>query len=364
MFKITCLFIVLILIVSLGGCSSYTNEPPQITSTGQTEATGGIFYSYRVTFTDPDTVDDTVMFANYPTWLRPASDSIYGTPPDGPGDTSFQAIVYDGNAADTIAVSIRMIPSMVVYGDSRTGHDVHQLIVDSLMTVKPSAVFHTGDLVNDGRLAGDWAIFNDITADMRANTEFFPSLGNHEHQSQLYFDNFELPNNEQWYSVDRNYVHFICLNSCIETDTASEQYQWLQNDLAGISDTIRFVVAYFHHPPYSTGPHTEDEMGLRETWIPLFDQYSVDIVFNGHDHHYERSYCGGRFYIVSGGGGAPMRDQARQDPCSQLYLKKYHYCKLSVVDNRMIVKVFSIDEGQLDEFVIDKTPIPVDSPRS
>lgn len=341
----------------VGGCYSVTNEPPQIISATEIEATGGIFFSYRVTYTDPDTFDDTIMFENYPEWLTCEADSIFGTPPDGLGDTSFMAMVYDGNAADTSVVLIKMIPCMAVYGDSRTGHIIHQQVVDSMMTVKPAVVFHTGDLVNDGRIAGEWVIFNDITAEMRANAEFFPSLGNHEQQSQLYFDNFDLPNNEQWYSVDRHYTHFICLNSCIETDTASSQYQWLKSDLAAIEDSIRFIVAYFHHPPYSTGPHTEDEKGLRQTWVPLFEQYGVDIIFNGHDHHYERSYCGGRYYIVSGGGGAPMRDQVRQDPCSQLFLKEYHFCKVSVIGNRMIVKVYGIDKTIIDEFEINKDAI-------
>ncbi|MCK4236104.1 MAG: metallophosphoesterase [Candidatus Krumholzibacteria bacterium] len=51
----------------------------------------------------------------------------------------------------------------------------------------------------------------------------------------------------------------------------------------------RFIAAIFHHPPISTGPHTEDEMGLRKTIVPLFERYGVDVVFNGHDHIYERS---------------------------------------------------------------------------
>ena len=37
--------------------------------------------------------------------------------------------------------------------------------------------------------------------------------------------------------------------------------------------------------------------------VPLFEQYGVDVVFNGHDHHYERSYKDGVYYIVTGGGG-------------------------------------------------------------
>jgi predicted phosphodiesterase len=344
----------MICLAILGGCTSQKNTPPQITSEISVEATGGVNFIYHADYLDPDNFDDTIMFENYPGWMTADGDSIFGLPPYGFGDTGFDVIVFDGYAADTVHITVFMISTMVVYGDSRTGHEAHQSVVNAFMTLHPSVVFHTGDLVNDGRVQADWEMFNAITADMRAQTEFFPALGNHEHQSQLYFDNFELPGNEQWYSIERNYTHFICLNSCIQTDTLSEQYQWLKNDLADIGDSIRFTVVYFHHPPYSTGPHTEDEKGLRETWVPLFEQYGVDIVFNGHDHCYERSFCGGIYYIVAGGGGAPLYAQERTHPCSQVYLTEYHFCEISVVGNRMFIKVYDQNLNLIDQFSFRK----------
>ena len=32
------------------------------------------------------------------------------------------------------------------------------------------------------------------------------------------------------------------------------------------------------------------DKGIRETWLPLFDQYGVDLVLCGHDHDYERTW--------------------------------------------------------------------------
>ena len=181
-------------------------------------------------------------------------------------------------------------------------------------------------------------------------TEFYPALGNHEKQSQLYFENFELPGNEEWYSVDVNGIHFIIINSCVSLDLESEQYLWLEADLMQVADSIDFVAVVFHHPPFSTGPHTEDEKNLRESIVPLFVQYGVDIVFNGHDHCYERSYCWGIYYIVTGGGGAPLYDQTRLHPCSQLYLKEYHFCKLSTINSRLVVKVINNNDEIIDQY--------------
>jgi len=56
---------------------------------------------------------------------------------------------------------------------------------------------------------------------------------------------------------------------------------------------------------------------VQDALVPLFEQYGVDMVFNGHDHHYERTcpiragQCssaqeGGVVYYVTGGGGAPL----------------------------------------------------------
>ncbi len=97
-------------------------------------------------------------------------------------------------------------------------------------------------------------------------------------------------------------------------------------------------------------------MGLRQTFVPLFEQYSVDIVFNGHDHDYERSYCGGIYYFVAGGGGAPLRNQAREHPCSELFLKKYHYCKLSSINDSLIINVFDNNSFLIDRFALIVVP--------
>jgi Calcineurin-like phosphoesterase len=328
------------------------NIAPEITSPIMTEASGGIYYIYRAVVLDSDSPASSVRFSSYPSWLTPDNDSLFGTPPDALGDTSFLLIASDGSRADTALIQIKMNPAIIVFGDTRTGHNIHRQIVNLITQTKPSAVFHTGDLVSDGRFKSDWDTFNVIAAPILAHSEFYPALGNHEHQSKLYFDNFTLPGNEQWYSVEKNRTHFIILNSCITITPESEQYKWLVNDLSGIGDSIRFVVALFHHPPYSTGEHDEDEMGLRATLVPLLEKYGVDMIFNGHDHDYERSLCGGRYYIVAGGGGAPLRDQARTSPCSQLYLKKYHFCKLSMVDGRLIVKVYDNRAHLIDHYEI------------
>jgi len=326
------------------------NDAPVISRTDTSYAAASLYYLYQPDAVDPDNADLIVSFEHTPDWLSSQSDSVYGIPPATADDDSIIVIASDGELADTANVYLRFLPHLAVYGDSRTGHDAHTRVVAQIMAALPAVVFHTGDLVEDGTDPADWDMFNAITGDLRATAEFFPALGNHELQAQLFFDNFELPGNEQWYSVVRNRTHFIILNTCVDISPTSEQYLWLLNDLASVGDSIWFTAVLFHHPPYSTGYHTEDELGLRATLVPLFEQYGVDIVFNGHDHDYERSYCGDIYYIVAGGGGAPLRDQYREHECSQLFLMQYHFCRLSILPDRMYVRVIDDLGVTVDEY--------------
>ena len=242
---------------------------------------------------------------------------------------------------------------IVIYGDSRTGLKTHQKMVDEIIKIKPTIVFHTGDLVENSKIPDQWATFNEIISDLIKIADFYPALGNHENNSPLYFANFILPNNERWYSVEKDNLHFIVLDSNSDCSIGSEQYLWLEDDLQNIKENIKFVIAIFHHPPFSTGHHTEDEKGLRQTIIPLFEQYGVDIVFNGHDHDYERSLYHNIYYVVTGGGGAPLYGQARKSPYSQLFIKAYHFCKLSLINNQLIIEVYDINSNLIDRLVID-----------
>lgn len=134
----------------------------------------------------------------------------------------------------------------------------------------------------------------------------------------------------------------------------SRQYKWLESDLSSVSDKTKFIIVILHHPPFAGCPHPEDEKRLRQTVVPLFERYGVDVVFASHCHAYERVLYHNIYYIVTGGGGAPLHDQVRKSPYSQLFIKTYNFCKLSVIDNQLIVDVFDIDLNLIDRFKIEK----------
>jgi hypothetical protein len=129
-------------------------------------------------------------------------------------------------------------------------------------------------------------------ADLLCNTPVWPALGNHDWRvnpdSNFVFE-WALPNNEHYYSFDYGNAHFIALDSRdggLYDET--KQLEWLRADLeASMRATWRFV--YYHHP-YRTCTYKGDLVAMGDQLGPIFDQYRVDAVFNGHAHTYERLY--------------------------------------------------------------------------
>ena len=68
--------------------------------------------------------------------------------------------------------------------------------------------------------------------------------------------------------------------------------EWLRHDLATTRQD--WIVAFWHHPPYSKGSHDSDYEGelvdMREHVLPILEEHGVDLVLSGHSHSYERSF--------------------------------------------------------------------------
>jgi 3',5'-cyclic AMP phosphodiesterase CpdA len=238
---------------------------------------------------------------------------------------------------------------IVVYGDARTNHDIHRKIVGHILTFRPQAVFSTGDQVNDGRVLDEWVIFNEIISPIRKTSEFYPLLGNHERNADLYFKNFKLPGNERWYSVRKGPVLFLMLDSNWLIGPGSNQHAWIEKELQNIPRDVKFVAAVFHHPAISSGPYP-DEKNLQKRLLPLLEKYRVDLVFVGHEHVYERSFKDGITHVTTGGGGAPLHLKLRHNPYGQVFASVHHFCVLRVAGQTLEVRAYDTEMALIDEF--------------
>ena len=81
---------------------------------------------------------------------------------------------------------------------------------------------------------------------------------------------------------------------------------WLANDLAATDRD--WIVAFWHHPPYTHGSHNSDNptdsegkmKDMRENALPILELGGVDLVLSGHSHDYERSMLIDGHYGSSG----------------------------------------------------------------
>jgi 3',5'-cyclic AMP phosphodiesterase CpdA len=128
------------------------------------------------------------------------------------------------------------------------------------------------------------------------------SLGNHEIDSfsklEQFINHYGL--SKPFYSFDFLNVHFIALSTefSVESDmgkdglVGSSQYKFLVNDLsnAASNPNVHWIIVYFHKPMYASFNRHTAFISFRDTYHPLFQKYKVDLVLQGHNHVYERSY--------------------------------------------------------------------------
>ncbi len=163
------------------------------------------------------------------------------------------------------------------------------------------------------------AVF-DMYPSMLRKSVLWPTLGNHDTAGSStppaglpYFAMFTLPTmgevggmasgTEKYYSFDYANIHFICLDS-MSSDRSSTgpMATWLRNDLS--ATTQQWIIAFWHHPPYSKGSHDSDTdpilTAMRQNFLPILEDGGVDVVLSGHSHSYERSYLIDGHYGTSG----------------------------------------------------------------
>lgn len=192
---------------------------------------------------------------------------------------------------------------------------------------------------------------------------FFPALGNHDwnlgnvEAHQAYF---ELPGNERYWDMVRGPVHFFFVDSDSKepdgTTFDSIQGKWLQERLGASTSPFRIVL--FHHPPYSSGEHGNNQ-GMR--WP--FAEWGADLVLAGHDHGYERLFAQGIPYVVNGMGGADLRAIGAPLPESQVRFDGDHGAMLFEVDRLALTAQAVIGGAQIvDAFSIYSPDAPPSVP--
>jgi hypothetical protein len=273
--------------------------------------------------------------------------------------------------------------SFIAYGDTRSQVDGealqpdHGVVVDTMLakiralesTPFPIRfVLQSGDAVVRGTEGAQWNVsFSPVIEKLTrgGNVPYFFAVGNHDvtanaagdparalglHNTLAAMSRLMPPegsshrlNGYATYGFGYGNLFAIAIDSNIASDVT--QFEWVADQLEHLDRTrYRQVIAFFHHPLFSSGPHggvspglsagpaTEDNVerptaGMRSRYGPLFRRYHVRMTFSGHDHLFdhwvERYTDAGVSYrrddLVSAGGGAPIYTY-RGEPEIQAYL--------------------------------------------
>lgn len=194
-------------------------------------------------------------------------------------------------------------------------NNYNELLNIAMENSKPDFFALTGDIVNDSYADStpklqqwEWAITRQ--KEVMQNVPFMTTPGNHEAADNDYNSRFNLPVPKDGYSASGSYYsfdyqgsHFISLNTNdtvktvgFERGLSETQMKWLEQDLKDASASD-FIIVMMHKGIYDAGGHCsnlDSEDGdielIRNQLSPLFTKYNVDLVLQGHDHLYSRSY--------------------------------------------------------------------------
>jgi acid phosphatase type 7 len=265
-----------------------------------------------------------------------------------------------------------------VIGDTQNRNNPnHRPIVEQIISENPAFVINVGDLVSDWLNIADWEAFFRINTDLMRSTPYFTVLGNHDRQSEYYFNFFVLPGNERYYSFNYGAAHFIVLDVIgpyiSETDPPpiqgamqrfykagtkhwQSQMEWLKQDLEDAKNT-KYVFVFFHYPMYSANNKKDLPRDMRMHFGTIFQDYKVSAVFNGHNHNYHRAVAGNVTFVVTGVSGG-RQTMFSPEPESVKYLSGPTHMHVDVGQDKAKIHAIGLDGKAIDEFEVTARMTP------
>ena len=263
----------------------------------------------------------------------------------------------NGNAGSNAPLSLTLPNKkgnvrFLVIGDTGTGTNKQQQLAQIMLRYRETFPFEFVLMLGDNMYGGEKAVdykqkFENVYRPLLdQKVKFYAALGNHDESNQRFYEFFNMEGQE-YYRFTKGNVSFYSLNS---NYMDKKQVDWFNDKLA--TDTSTWKIAYFHHPPYSSGGKHGSDTKLREIVEPIFQKYGVNVVFAGHEHFYERiKPQKGIYYFISGSGGKLRKGDVKAG--SPLTAKAY--------DADMSFMLVEVDDNAMYFQVISRTGQTVDS---
>ena len=262
--------------------------------------------------------------------------------------------------------------AFLLYGDTQSNPEVWGKLAQLGWEERPNFALLAGDLVDRGGNIDDWLVefFPPANVLMR-RVPLYTALGNHEDDHENYYKYMHNPPPEYHYTFTYGNAQFFIIDTNRPVHEGSEQYIWLEEQLAKSTAPWKFVV--HHHPPYSSEENDHGDSWTGSTsygtharnLVPLYEHYGVDFCLFGHVHMYERTWPlldgqvnqkNGVVYINSGGAGGGLEQFAPTRSWFSAKVRSVHHYGYFMVHDNMVQFQAIDEEGRLfDSFQLNKT---------
>lgn len=235
-------------------------------------------------------------------------------------------------------------------------------------------IVHMGDFVENANNGLLWQYTLNLAGDDIRNKTMIPVVGNKDLGYVMKYFTVGSESDSAvyngWYSFDYSGVHFTVVNSGDESNITKQQIKWIKKDLAAAGNAI-WKIVLIHKAPYSDANHADDSdiIYLRNELMPLFEQYGVDVVIQGHDHYYFRSEpisngniaeynqldnnimtdVGGPVYFINGSAGIKQYDKTFRDMTGEIHtayralLKSPSFSHCSVTNDKIVFETYTVN---------------------
>lgn len=254
----------------------------------------------------------------------------------------------------------------VVLSDTQRQPDIAGPLAQAAWALRPNFAVIAGDLVDAGNAKWQWEdqFFKSLQP-LISRVPFYPVLGNHEVNTNYYYDYMSLPAPEYYYTFSYGNAQFFMLDTNRDVKPGTEQFAWLDRELA--ASKARWKICVHHQPPFSSDddygndwktPIKRSTLGdpKSQPLVELYDKHAVDIVWCGHVHSYERTWLirggkpvekDGTLYMITGGAGGPLETAGPYRPGFQRHVKRgHHFCYVTVHGGELEIQAYDF-EGRL-----------------
>ncbi|KAL8055790.1 hypothetical protein ABFX02_04G078800 [Erythranthe guttata] len=187
-------------------------------------------------------------------------------------------------------------------------------MVDEVSSGKVDSIFHIGDISYATGFLVEWDFFLHQITPLASQVSYMTAIGNHERDYvnsgsiystpdsggecgvpyETYFPMPTQAKDKPWYSIEQGSVHFTVISTEHDWTVNSEQYDWMNKDMATVDRTrTPWLIFTGHRPMYTSSPGNAILPSVDTEFVadvePLLLANKVDLALFGHVHNYERT---------------------------------------------------------------------------